>query len=334
MIHRKRSFHFVILLSVVAITICFGAGCRPTTGPPEKVTIAYAETPSAGLIHIAFVKGYFTEEGLDATAQPHAFGKQSLDAVIEGKADLGTTGDTPFMLAVMGEKKITTVATIMTANKNTAIIVRQDQRTDRPIDLKGKVIGATPGTTGDFFVDIFLVAYGIERKQIRIVGLKPDEMSFALKSGSVDAVSVWNPVLIQIQKELGDKVRIYYGESFYTEHFCLAAGQEYVRKHPEVIKKILRALIKAEGFMQHDPGESKRIVAKFLKVDSAIIDEVWDTLRFRVTLEQALLVDFEDQTRWALRNHLTVRRDMPNYLDFIYSDGLLAAKPEAVRIIR
>jgi hypothetical protein len=53
-----------------------------------------------------------------------------------------------------------------------------------------------------------------------------------------------------------------------------------------------------------------------------------------VTLDQAFLVDIEDQTRWALRNRLTARRKMPNYLDFVNIDGLLAVKPEAARIVR
>jgi len=53
-----------------------------------------------------------------------------------------------------------------------------------------------------------------------------------------------------------------------------------------------------------------------------------------VTLEQALIVDFEEQTRWVIKQQLTERREMPNYLDYIYVDGLLAVKPVAVRIIR
>jgi NitT/TauT family transport system substrate-binding protein len=51
-------------------------------------------------------------------------------------------------------------------------------------------------------------------------------------------------------------------------------------------------------------------------------------------LDQALLVDFEEQTRWALKNKLTTGTKMPNYLDYIYADGLFAVKPEAVRMVR
>lgn len=112
---------------------------------------------------------------------------------------------------------------------------------------------------------------------------------------------------------------------------CRRAG--VCKKDPEAIKKVLRALIKAETFARLHPEESRRLVAGFIKIDKAILDEIWDIFTLRVTLDQALLVDFEDQTRWLIKYQMTARRDMPNYLDFIYSDDLQAVKPEAVRII-
>jgi hypothetical protein len=75
-------------------------------------------------------------------------------------------------------------------------------------------------------------------------------------------------------------------------------------------------------------------VAGFVKTDETLLDEIWDIYNYRVTLDQAFLMDLEDQTRWAIKHRLTKRKDMPNYLNFIYVDGLLAVKPEAVRIIR
>ena len=99
-------------------------------------------------------------------------------------------------------------------------------------------------------------------------------------------------------------------------------------------RKVLRALIRAETFAKDNPEESRHLVADFIKTDKALLDETWDIFTLRLTLDQALIVDFEDQTQWAMKYRLTTRRDMPNYLDFIYVDGLLAVKPDAVRIIR
>ncbi len=323
---------------IAAIVIgCSCPGCKPSqkkTGPREKITIAYSTASNAILVYIAFANDYFAEEGLDATPQPHAFGKLALNAVIEGKADLATAADTPFVFAVMNGKKIATIASIQTSNRNEAIVARRDRSITKPADLKGRHIGVTLGTAADYFADSFLLAHGIERKQVTLIDMKPDEMGAALDKGKVDAVSTFNPSLRQLEKRLGNRGTVFYGESLYTEIFCVAAEQVYVKKNPETIKKFLRALIKAETFVKQHDEEARRLVAEFLKIDKAVLDEIWDIFRFRVTLDQALLVDFEEQTRWALKNTLTAGTTMPNYLDYIYADGLFAVKPEAVRMVR
>jgi NitT/TauT family transport system substrate-binding protein len=323
---------------IAALVICFaGPGCKPVqkqAGPREKVTIAYSTASNAILVYIAFANGYFAEEGLEATPQPHAFGKLALNAVLEGKADIATAGDTPIVFSVINGKKITTLASIQTSNRNEAVVARRDRGIEKPADLKGKHIGVTLGTTADYFANSFLLAHGIERKQVTLIDMKPDEMAAALDKGRVDAVSTFNPTLKQLEKRLGNRGTVFYGESLYTEIFCVAADQEYVKKNPETIKKFLRTLIRAETFVKQNDEKAKSLVVEFLKIDKAVLDEIWDIFRFRVTLDQALLVDFEEQTRWALKNKLTAGTNMPNYLDHIYADGLYAVKPEAVRLVR
>jgi ABC-type nitrate/sulfonate/bicarbonate transport system substrate-binding protein len=339
MIRIKTPSRFAVLSLVALSVILFSAtACQQQpskqTGPPEKITIAYAESTGVVLIHIAMAKGYFADVGLDATPQPHTFGKSALDAVIEGKADLATVADTPVMFAVMDGKKITTIAAISTSNKNMAIVARKDRGISRPTDLKGKTIGIVRGTISDFFADTFLTTHGIDRKQVTIIDLKPDEMATSLGTGRVDAVSIWQPIILKLQKELGNKEQSFYNEMFYTSNLHVNAMQDFVKQHPEAVKKLLRALIKAETFFKQHPEESRRLVAKFVKTDEALLEKIGDIYNFSVTLDQALLVNLEDQTRWAMKNRLTTHRDMPNYLDFIYVDGLRAVKPEAVRIIR
>jgi ABC-type nitrate/sulfonate/bicarbonate transport system substrate-binding protein len=327
----------VCYLAALAILFCFAIACQSPqkpAGPSEKITIAYGVSTGMSLVHIALAKEFFSEEGLDATPQPHTTGKSTIDAVIEKKADLAAAADTPIMFAVMDGKNITTIAVISTSNKNMAIVARKDRGISRPADLKGKTLGIMRGTISDFFADTFLMTHGIDRKQVTIIDLKLDEIAGALGTGRVDAVSIWQPVLIKLQKDLGIMGQAFYGETFYTNAVCVTARQDFVKQHPEAVKKFLRAMIKAETYVKQHPEESKRLVAKFVKADKALLDEIWDIYNFSVTLDQTLLVNLEDQTRWAMKNRLTKRRDMPNYLDFIYIDGLRAVKPDAVRIIR
>jgi NitT/TauT family transport system substrate-binding protein len=321
---------------LIILFLCL-ASCNKTDtviGPPEKITIAYTESTGSALVHIAISKGYFAEEGLDVTPQSGVFGKPALDAVIEGKLDMAISSDTSIMFAVMDGKQISTLAVIATANRNMAILARKDRGIFRPADLKGKTIGVVRGTPSDFFVDAFLLAHGIDRKQVAIKDIQPDEFAKALGTGRVDAVSIWQPLLIQMQKDMGTQALTFYGETFYTFTYCLTALQDFVKQHPEAVRKVLRALIKAENFARQYPEESWQLVAKFVKTDKDFIGKIWNIYNYQVSLDQALLVNLEDQTRWALKNRLTKSKIMPNYLDFIYIDGLSAVKPEAVRILR
>jgi len=327
---------FCVRLALVIFAFCM-LGCKPAQkqiGPREKVTIAHWTGLSAAPVHIAFAKGYFAEEGLDVIPQPHPFGKLALAAVIEGKADIATVGDTPIVFAVMNGKKITTLAAIQTSNKDEAIVARRDRGITQPADLKGKIIGVTLGTTAHFFIDSFLLAHGIEKEKVILVNMKPAEMAVALEKGKVDAVSTFNPTVKQLEKHLGGNGVLFYGESLYTETFCVAATQEFAKKNPEAVKKFLRALIKAETFIKEHPKEAQNLVADFIKMDKTELADLWNILTFRVTLDQALLVDFEDQTRWILKNRLSSGTRMPNYLEYIHTDGLGAVKPNAVTIVR
>jgi ABC-type nitrate/sulfonate/bicarbonate transport system substrate-binding protein len=334
---KAHSGFAVFMLVFLALIVCLGSGCsqrKKQPGPPEKITVAYATSFEAVLVHVAFAQGYFAEEGLDATPQAHVFGKLALDSVVEGKADVATAGDTPVMFAVMAGKKIAILASIETSNKSTAIVTRRDRGINTPSDLKGKRVGVTLGTTGDFFLHVFLTAHDINGRQVRIIELEPDEMAAAMNGGTIDAAATWNPVVTQLQNDLGSSGRIFYGEALYTETFCAVARRDFVRERPEAVKKFLRALVKAETFVGKHPKEARRLAAEFAKTDKSILDRIWGGYNFRVTLDQALVVDLEDQTGWAMKHRLTSGSVVPNWMDFIYADGLQAVKPKTITIIR
>lgn len=313
-------------------------GCQKTSEhqnlSPTKITVACTVQPESSLVHIALNKGFFAEEGLKIDPQMHTYGKPALQSVLDGKAELATVAETPIMFAALNGEKIFIIANIFTSNENNAIIARKDRGIASPKDLRGKRIAFTPGTTSDFFMDSFLAANGIERKDVTAVGLKPAEIFDALVTGKVDAACIWNFPLIQLRKELGAKGITFLDKEIYTQTFNIAGQRDFVTKNPETIRKFLRALIKAEQFADQHPEEAEGIVAAVLQIDKKLAHEVWNVFNFRVSLDQSLLVVLEDETRWAIRNNLTKSREMPNYLSYIHADPLKAVNPSTVRIMR
>ena len=39
----------------------------------------------------------------------------------------------------------------------------------------------------------------------------------------------------------------------------------------------------------------------------------------------------EDEARWMIKNNLTTEKQVPDFMNYIYADGLKAIKPEAVK---
>ena len=203
-----------------------------------------------------------------------------------------------------------------------------------PQDLKGKKIAATKGITSDFFMDGFLAVRGISRKELTVVNLKPEELENAIVNGEVAAVSTFNPFLSQTQKILGDRGITFYDEDIYTATFNVVATQEFIRTNPDKVKRMLRALVKAEKLVRDHPAEAQKMVAQFTGIAPGIVGETWGIGSIDLTLAQSLILSLEDESQWAIKTGVTSSRSVPNYLDYIYSDGLKSVKPEAVMILR
>jgi NitT/TauT family transport system substrate-binding protein len=298
-----------------------------------KLTFAISLNPIASVGHIAFIKGFFKDEGLDVTLQFHTSGKASLNSVIERKANLATVADTPLAHAGLNKESIYILATIEDSVRSTAIVARKDKRISEPGDLKGKKIGATIGSSGEFMLDTFLVLKNISREQVEIIDLKPEEMADALLTGKVDAVTTWPPYRFRAENIIGHTTTTFFATGMYTETFNLAASRDFVDQNPETVKRILRSAIKAEVFMRKNPDQSRALIANHLKIDRSLIDELWKILNFDVRLDQSLLTTLENQARWAIKNKHTDKTEVPNYLEFMFVDGLRAVRPDMVTVI-
>ena len=298
--------------------------------PDQQITFAYTYQPQSTLAHVAAIKGYFKDEGLDVQTLMRAFGKEALQAVLENKADFATVAETPVMFSGLKGDKIVVIANIEASTTNNAIVARKTAGIHVPGDLKGKRVGFTAGTTSDFFLDSFLTANGLTRQDIQPVHLKPDEMQDAMIAKKVDAVSTWNYPLTLIAQKLGNEAVVFYDRQIYTETFNIAAQRDFVRTKPETVKRFLRALVKAEEFVTKNPDEAQTIMATATKIDKSLVRDVWNAFNYRVVLDQKLLLTLEDEARWAIKNKLTDKTVVPDYTSYIHSDSLRAVRPEAV----
>jgi ABC-type nitrate/sulfonate/bicarbonate transport system substrate-binding protein len=333
----KLLMSFVLLLGVsVSHMSCQDQRTSPKVArdAKESVTIGIATQALSAPLIIAQEKGYFSDEGLNVTVKEYPFGKIALEAMFTGEVDLATVAETPIVMNSFKRADFSIIALFVYSYDDPRLVVRKDRGIKKAVDLKGRKIGVTIGTAAQFLLDSYLNHYGLVWSDVKIVNISVQDLPAALKNGEVDAIVVPEPYGYEALKLLKNKAMRMPKAEIFRETFNLTAMKEFHGKHPETVNKALKAIDKAIAFIKQNKGESIAVLVKRLNMDEKYLYDDWDDYVFGLSLDQALLISLEDVANWALKNRSIDRKDMPNYLDFIYFDGLQSVKPEAVRIIR
>ncbi len=328
----------VLLGAIGALAVAYGWIQRTPAslpaGPLERVTIA-TNTPYVGTCPVLAARenGYFSAEGIQAVVQPHSSGKAAMEAVLKGQADLGTVADIPVMFAGLSDDPVTVIATIFKTERDHGVVGRRDRGVLTPASLKGKRIGVTLNTSGHFALDALLNRQKLASTEVSMLNFPPEQLFNALAHGDVDAVATWEPTLGALGTLLGSNGASFYAQDIYESLYNIAGMRRYVLAQPETVKKVLRALIRGAHFCADSPDAARTMFAASVKGDPLALKGAWPSYRFSVVLEQGLVLALEDEARWAIKNKLSTRAVIPNYLDYIYLDGLQSVAPAAVTII-
>jgi NitT/TauT family transport system substrate-binding protein len=337
---RKSRVWIWILVVVVASGLAVGAYFWwPQEEPPVETIILGVETSMlTSAVWVAENKGYFEEERLEVRIEDFDSGKSALATMLkEGNLDMVTVAQTPVMFNSFERNDYAIIAGMVSSHNDVKILARQDKGIENPSDLRGKKVGTIKGSTGHFFLGLFLTHSGLSLSDVEIIDLGPFKLPEALADGRVDAISTWEPHILNAKKLLGEKATVLEprgGAKLFREDFYFVADRSFIEDNPEALKKFLRAIKKGEEFIRENKEEATNIVSQRLEIDKEAIVSIWDSFEFRLFLDQSVLITLEDEARWAIKNNLTTATRVPNYLYYIYMDSLEEVKPEAVTIIK
>jgi NitT/TauT family transport system substrate-binding protein len=299
--------------------------------PLQKIRIA-----NVGLFSnfnvIAARKGYFAQNGLDAQVDEYDSGGTSMAALLSGKADVAVAADFVGVSNIFAHDDLTILAEV-SSHVVWDVFARRDRGIKVPADLRGKRIGVTLKTAGEFYLGQFLTANGLQFKDVKLVDLSATDLVSKFESGELDAIVIFQPNGYAIRQRMGDQAVSWSAQDDRRTLALAYALRPFAEAHPDVIEKYLRALVQAADFNRMHEAESKALLASALDYDPAYMDFIWPRFIFGVTLDQDLLLDMESQARWIIANGLTDRTAVPNYLGFIWFDGLEKVSPGAVTII-
>jgi ABC-type nitrate/sulfonate/bicarbonate transport system substrate-binding protein len=326
----------VVLIVLGAALVCCSRQTDKGHTPKEIVLgVDFSDVFSAPVL-IAEDQGYFRDEGLVVKIVEYPSGRTALaDMISKGNINVVTAAQTPVMYNSFSKSNYSIIAGMAYSyDAGGLILARQDKGIRTAVDLKGRRVGTPVGSTGHFFLNLFLLYNGLKISDVQVVDIDAPNLSQALSDGRVDAISIWQPQIHVAQKLLGEKAVIFPGRNIYRVDFYLIAHKDFLNRDPAALAKLLKAVDRAEAFIRQNRDKSIGIISRRLKLDSETVSAVWDIYQFKLFLDQAIITDLEAEARWAIENRYTRAAKIPDYRNYISANILEAVKPETASIIR
>ncbi len=313
-----------------SLALCLFAAAGVWAAEPIKLVYALPTTVPAVIPYVALDKGFFLEEGLDVEGKMFPSGREAIGSLLSKHAQLQSVSETPVVHAILQGNQIMTVATVA-RHMEAKIIARKSRGISGPADLRGKKVATLPGTNSDYFMHRFFEHHGIPLNSVKISNMSPPIMVVAYAKGDIDGYFAWEPHIYYGRKQVPADSVVFYPGSLYSGRTTVNMNRDYVESHPEVVRKVIRALLKAEDFVRWHPEEALAVAAKRLNMDPEIFRELWPEQVMQVELDAGFLSLLENIGAWAAKN-AGRKGPLPDFRAHIYSDALRAERAYSVQI--
>lgn len=281
---HKKPYTYIILLLLSAISYFLIQEFYP-----NPVRIGYFHGGRTMLLYRSYINNEFEKEGTpvklltkDLNQQDYyvlsqnyediktktqigkARGGELIDEVINGNTDGTTPGESSFIKAVSQGAPIVAVAMLGHDTKDApghAIIFGKNVSIKSPLDIKGKVLSSRRAGDGDrVLLEEFLNKEGVDPRDVTIIDQVPDdEINEGIISGRFDGGYYH---LMSVEKLVSKNHAYVYRKLDWVNpelsQALLVFKKDFVQKHPDQVKNIIRAYMKRIKY-EHSLPEEERL---------------------------------------------------------------------------
>ena len=269
-------------------------------------------------------KGYFAKHGVDAKMLVVDTGTDMVNAMHDGRAQIGDMSTTTYLKAVHAGEPFKVIGLIMNdatrdnCDDPLAIVTKKGRGIEagKLSDLKGKKIGLARGQTSDEYFKMVLRRAKMKYEELTIeniwsqFGLAP-----ALAEGKVDAVVSWEPYVTQVLTQVPDSYEVIRGGQHMSYVMVATAHGPTVESKPDLVKAIAAGLAQSSHFTRNNRDQAVEIFAKWVPgTDVAIGKKAVKHISFDPRLSPNVLRAFENAEDEVLINTLpgAPRLDVPS----------------------
>ncbi len=242
----------------------------------EKVRVSYSSRSYSSLpAYIAQAGGFFRDEGLDveliqmrpATSSPALHNGDVLATLTFGSTVGAIVSGFPFkIVAVLTEKPIH------------YLVALPEIRTVQ--DLKGKKLGVSQLLgTDEFAAHAILEALGLNPREVKSIALGDEAIRReALRKGVVEASAISPPGPVQLARQgfriLGGPKEVKIG----SPAAGLVVTEKTLKDRPDLVRKLIRPLLRALRVIQENAEATKKIMAKWLNQSPQVAADSYDLI--------------------------------------------------------
>jgi NitT/TauT family transport system substrate-binding protein len=250
----------VSFLAVVAVITgpAFAEGLTPVSLRLDWVTGDYHAPFFVGV-----EKGYYKDEGLDVSIEPGNGSATVAQAIGNGNGTFGFVDGATMMNLVSKGLNVKAVMGIYQTSP-LAIVFDVKRGIQKPKDLEGKKIGVTNGEAPLILLPAFFKAAGVDPAKVTLVNGSAATKSAILLSGRVDATADFGFARIPQVGELGMTAAQFKYASYGVNvpGNCIIARVDYLKSHPDIVRKFVHATAKAFDWTVGHPAEAVDILIK------------------------------------------------------------------------
>lgn len=267
---KGRKGFLVGLVIVLLVAIGFGAhslfGNKKTsasTSDSKLPTVKIAHSDWIGFypLDLAEKKGFFKDSGVNVKITKIESKSDSKSALASGKIQgIATSLDTNILSSASGVK-IQNILALDTSEGADGLIGTNDINSFS--DLKGKTVALdTTGGASYFWFNYMLQKNNMSLKDMKVESMGSGDAGSAFVAGKVDAAMTWQPWLDKSSKTKNGHVVISSKSSPGIIVDSLGMSESYVKKHPEVVKSIIKGWYKALAYIKSNPKDAYAIMSK------------------------------------------------------------------------
>lgn len=259
-----------ILIFIAAITVIGAAAC--SQGGLQKVRIAeVTRSIFYAPQYVAIEKGFFKEEGLDIDLQTAWGGDKTMTALLSDGADIALVGsETSIYVFAQGASDPVINFAPLTQTDGTFLVSREKIDNFEWEQLKdstflGQRKGGMPQMVGEFVLKKHGIDPHSDLELIQNIDFANIPSAFA--SGTGDFVQLFEPTASIFEKEgKGHIVASFGEESGLVPYTTFMAKESYIKKNGDTVEKFVRALQKAQRWVEDsDALEIAKLVQPYFE---------------------------------------------------------------------